>query len=157
MRRLVTRFSCATGIACYWASLIVALCIGLLIVSVFSIYSGFYIINSETSLLMDFFRHSHNSAVNESCKCDEASAELYYSEIETPLAECLTKIEALEYELGECHLEWGACEQVGQQKTKLDEARLQEIQRLKKKFSVCLNRLRHYKSLVPSTPSPKSA
>ena len=55
------------------------------------------------------------------------------------------KIAELEHDLGECHVEWGSCEQLGRQKDKLDEIRVEEIGKQKKKFSLCNDQLRRYK------------
>eukprot|EP01083_Nonionella_stella_P220526 788898_1 len=47
------------------------------------------------------------------------------------------KIGALEYEIGECHVEWGSCQQIQRQKDKLDEKRVAEITKQKNKFALC--------------------
>eukprot|EP00483_Globobulimina_turgida_P010985 UN11006 len=47
------------------------------------------------------------------------------------------KVGELQYELGECNVEWGSCEQLGRQKDKLDEKRLGEIEKQKTKISMC--------------------
>lgn len=54
-------------------------------------------------------------------------------------------IRQLEHELGECNVEWGACQQVGRQKDKLDEKRMEEIERQKKRFTLCNDQLKRYK------------
>merc|ERR1719320_2201488 len=56
-----------------------------------------------------------------------------------------TRISQLEHKLGECNVEWGACQQVGRQKDKLDEKRIGEIERQKKRFSLCNDQLKRYK------------
>lgn len=63
-------------------------------------------------------------------------------------ADCTSRraqVRQLEHELGECNVEWGACQQVGRQRDKLDEKRLEEIERQKKRFTLCNDQLKRYK------------
>jgi len=55
------------------------------------------------------------------------------------------KISVLEHELGECNVEWGACEQLGRQREKLDQKRIEEIEKQKKRFGLCNDQLKRYK------------
>eukprot|EP01083_Nonionella_stella_P091447 255688_1 len=52
------------------------------------------------------------------------------------------QLNSLEHELGECHVEWGSCEQLGRQKDKLDEKRVEEIEKQKKNFGLCKEQLK---------------
>ena len=54
----------------------------------------------------------------------------------------LIKINSLEHELGECNVEWGVCQQLGRQKDKLDKIRIEEIDKLRNKFSLCNKKLK---------------
>eukprot|EP01083_Nonionella_stella_P077739 212401_1 len=56
------------------------------------------------------------------------------------------QVGALKHELGECHVEWGSCEQLGRQKDKLDEKRVEEIVKQKNKFGLCNEQLKRYKA-----------
>ena len=58
---------------------------------------------------------------------------------------CEEKIDKLEHELGECNVEWGACQQVGRQKDALDKKRIEEIEDQKRKFDLCNKQLKEYK------------
>ena len=55
------------------------------------------------------------------------------------------KISELEHELGECNVEWGACQQEGKQKDALDKKRIKEIEDQKRKFELCNKQLKDYK------------
>eukprot|EP01083_Nonionella_stella_P268477 907641_1 len=50
--------------------------------------------------------------------------------------------EKLYYELGECIVEWASCEQLGRAKDKLDEKRVEEIEKQKNKYSLCKEQLK---------------
>ena len=59
--------------------------------------------------------------------------------------EQLKKIEELEHALGECNVEWGACQQESRQKDALDRKRIEAIQDQKDKFDLCNQQLKEYK------------
>ena len=59
-----------------------------------------------------------------------------------------SKIDLLEHELGECNVEWGACQQLGRQKDALDKKRVEEIANQKRKFSLCNQQLKKYKTNI---------
>merc|ERR1712228_484359 len=51
-------------------------------------------------------------------------------------------------ELGECNVEWAACEQLGHQKDKLNERRLEEIEKQRNKFKNCNDALKKMKQRI---------
>ena len=64
-------------------------------------------------------------------------------------AECTSskaQVRRLEHELGECNVEWGACQQVGRQHNKLDEKRIEEIEKQKTRFTLCNDQLKRIKA-----------
>ena len=60
-------------------------------------------------------------------------------------AEFISKAKALEHDLGECNVEWGACQQMGRQWEMLDKKRLDEIDRQKNRFDLCNQQLMRLK------------
>ena len=51
--------------------------------------------------------------------------------------EYLDKISELKHKLGECNVEWGACEQERRLKDELNIKQLHEIETQKQKYSIC--------------------
>ena len=55
------------------------------------------------------------------------------------------KMQRLQHDLGECNVEWGACQQIARQKDAVDARRVREIEKLQKQFSLCNAQLKRYK------------
>jgi len=63
-----------------------------------------------------------------------------------PCQEFESEIKALMHDLGECNVEWGACQQLERQSEVLDKRRLEEIERQKNLFEMCNEQLKQYKN-----------